>query len=104
MTYDVLIQRQAGGTYRATAIGWPDLSVVGNSEQMVIERIRQSIRERLEQGKLVQIEVDKAVTREATFIHPWRRFLGMWKNDTTFDDLLARMQAYRREMDEATAP
>ena len=54
MTYDILIQPQPEGTYRATAF----------SE------------------------------------HPWLPFLGMWKNDPTFDDLLDQIKAYRRELDE----
>jgi hypothetical protein len=102
MTYDVLIQSQPGGLYRATVLGWPELSVTGDSEQTVIERIWQAIRERLEQGKLVRIEVDGKVTSMTTLEHPWLRFLGMWKDDPTFDDLLARMETYRRELDEAT--
>lgn len=100
MTYDILIQPQPGGAYRATVLGWPELDVVGNSEQTVIERIGQTIRERLRHGKLVRIEVGNDAIKTTTVDHPWVRFLGMWKDDSTFDDLLDRMTAYRRELDE----
>jgi hypothetical protein len=100
MTYDILIQPQPGGTYRATALGWPDLSETGDSEQTVIERIRQAIRERLAQGKVVQIQVDDSAVETAASEHPWLPFLGMWKNDPTFDDLLDQIETYRRELDE----
>ena len=100
MTYDVLIQPQPGGMYRAIALSWPDLSAVGDSEQTAIEHIRQAIRERLAQGKIVRIEVDGKVAEATAPEHPWLPFLGIWKNDPTFDDLLARMEAYRRELDE----
>jgi len=99
MTYDILIQSQTGGTYRATVLGWPGVSAVGDSEQTAIKRVRQAIRERLAQGKLVRIEVDENVTETAAPKHPWFPFLGMWKNDPTFGDLLARMEAYRCELD-----
>ena len=94
MTYDVLIQPQSDGAYRATALGWADLSVESNSQQAVLERIRRAIRERLAQGILVQVEVEETPAE-----HPWGRFLGMWKDDPTFDDLLAQMAAYRHKLD-----
>lgn len=97
MTYDILIQPQPGGIYRATVLGWPDMSAVGDSEQTVIKRIRQAIRERLGRSKIVRIEVGEAITETAAPAHPWLPFLGMWKHDPTFDDLLARMEAYRRD-------
>ena len=100
MTYDILIQPQPGGTYRATVLGWPDLSAVGDSEQTVIERVRQALRERLAQSKVVRIEVGETVTKTTAPDHLWLPFLGMWKDDPTFDDLLARIEAYRRELDE----
>jgi hypothetical protein len=99
MKYDVLIQPQPGDGYRATVLGWPDLSVSGDSEQAVLEHIREAIQDRLAQAKIVRIEVGEGVGR-----HPWLPFLGMWQDDPTFDDLLARMQEYRRELDQTTEP
>ena len=102
VTYDILIQPQPGGTYRATALGWPDLNVIGDSEQTVLERIRQAIRERLAQGKVVRIEIDGKAAKATVPAHPWLPFLGMWRDDPTFEDLLARMETYRRELDETS--
>ena len=102
MTYDILIQPQPEGTYRATVLGWPDLSAVSDNDQTVIERIRQIVRERLAQGKIVRIDVDGNVAETADPEHPWLPLLGMWRDDPTFDDLLARMEAYRRELDETS--
>jgi predicted RNase H-like HicB family nuclease len=98
MTYNILIQPQPENVYRATVLGWPDLSVVGDSEQTVLKRIKEAIRERLAQGRIVQIEVEENVA--AAPEHPWLPFLGMWKDDPTFDDFIAQMEAYRRELDE----
>jgi predicted RNase H-like HicB family nuclease len=68
MTYDILIQPQSENLYRATVLGWPDLSVVGNSEQTIIERIRQIIREQLSQGKVARIEIDEDSVAAATHL------------------------------------
>ena len=70
MTYDILIQPQPGDTYCAIALGWPDLRAVGDSEQTAVERIRQAIRERLAQGKVVRIEIDGKVAEAAAPQHP----------------------------------
>jgi len=101
MTYNVLIQPQSGGTYRATVLGWPDITATGNSEQTAIERVRRAIRERLGQGKLIRVEVDEDIAASSVE-HSWLRTLGMWKDDPTFDDFLARMDADRRELDTAS--
>ena len=103
-TYDVLIQSQAGGMFRAIVLGWPDLSAVGDSEQMAVERIRRAIRERLAQGKVVRVEVDQEVVEASTAAQPWTPFLGMWQNDPTFDDFAGQVEQYRRELDEAPTP
>jgi len=102
MTYDVLIQPQTESTYRATVLGWPDLSVVGDDEQTVLKRVVQAIRAQLQRGRIVRIEVEEGVVVLPAAEHPWLRFLGAWEDDPTFDDLAARMEAYRRELDETS--
>lgn len=102
MTYDVLIQPQPEGVYRATVLGWPDLNAVGASEQTVIDRIRQAIRKQLAQGKIVQVEVAETIPGTDALTHPWLPFLGMWRDDPTFDDFLTKMEVYRHELDEMT--
>ena len=86
--------------YRATVLGWPELSVEGNSEQTAIERVRQALKKWLAQGKIVRIEVDNPDIETNTLTHPWLSFLGMWKDDPTFDDFLTRIETYRHELDE----
>lgn len=103
MTYDVLIQPVGEGAYQATVLGWPDLNVVGDSETAVVEGIKKEIQGRLANSKILQLEIEESLTAETHVDHPWKPFLGMWREDPTFDDFLARMEAYRREVDEASA-
>lgn len=102
MTYNVLIQHRSENTYQATVLGWPDLIVTGGSEQEALEAIRHALRERLAQSKIVQIEIDEPASGTAFLEHLWQPYLGMWKNDPTFDGFLDNMQAYRHELDEKT--
>ncbi|MBN1888507.1 MAG: hypothetical protein JW850_10970 [Thermoflexales bacterium] len=96
MTYDILVRPQPGGTWQATVLGWPELSVASDSEQGAIERIRQEMHARLAGGKVVRVDVETA-----TSDHPWLPFLGIWKDDPTFDDFVGEMESYRRELDES---
>lgn len=50
--------------------------------------------ERPSQGEIVIIEIGKLE-------HPWLKGAGMFKDDPTYDDFLAEIEAYRREVDEA---
>ena len=100
MTYDVLVQPQSEGVYRATLMGWPELSVVGNSEQTAVSRVQQLLKKWLAQGKIVRIDVDEAVSEADTSAHAWSSFLGMWQDDPTFDDFVEKMESYRHEIDE----
>ncbi len=101
MTYDVLIQPLARGTYQATVLGWPDLNVVGDSEIAVVERIKKELQTRLAKSKILHLEIEDSVAAKTHSDHPWTPFLGMWQEDQSFDDFLAKMEAYRREVDEA---
>ena len=99
MTYDVLVQPQSEGIYRATLLGWPELSVVGNSEQTAVSRVQQMLKKWLKQGKIVRIDVDDPIVKADPETHSWAPFLGMWKDDPTFDDFLEEIETYRREVD-----
>jgi hypothetical protein len=101
MRYDVLIQPQPYG-FQAIVLGWPDLQVIGESESLVIEQIKKAIKERLTNGKLLHLnlETDEIKMMQPETNHLWSPFLGMWADDPTFDDFLAKMASYRHQLDE----
>jgi predicted RNase H-like HicB family nuclease len=101
MTYDILIQPLPQGTFQATVLGWPDVSAVGDSEITVIERIKNALRVRLTKSKILRIDLDNDLTMETPHNHLWSPFLGMWRDDPTFDDFIGKMKTHRSEVDEA---
>ena len=36
--------------------------------------------------------------------HTWLPFMGMWKDDPTFDEFVEEIESFRREMDELCEP
>ncbi len=79
----------------ATVLGWPDLMIKGKTEEETLNNVRQAVTSRLQQSKFVTLDIQDDESND-----PWMKFAGMWENDPTFDDFLAEIAAYRRELDE----
>ena len=96
MGYDILVQPQSKGEYRATILGWPDLVATGQSEQAALEQVKMALRIQLSRSKIVHVSEDEVDTDKHHAEHPWQQFLGMWKEDETFDDFVEQMAIYRQ--------
>jgi hypothetical protein len=75
-------------------LGWPDCTVEGPSRHEVIRRARQILTDLLAEAELIQIEIEPPRARSALL-----QFAGMWAEDDTFDEFVAAMGAYRRDVD-----
>ncbi|MBG1262744.1 type II toxin-antitoxin system HicB family antitoxin [Nostoc commune] len=94
LTYDVVIENQQDGTVKATLLGLPDCQGLGNTETEAIEKLSQSLQTRLETAKIVTLEIEPPKAE-----NPWMKFAGMFKDDPQFDEMLAYIEADRRELD-----
>ncbi len=101
MGYDILVQPQPKGEYRATILGWPDLVATAQSEQAALDQVKKVLRLQLSRSKIVHVSDDEVDTDKHHTEHPWQQFLGMWKEDETFDDFVEKMTSYRQEQDQA---
>ena len=95
MRVSILLQPNLPEGYMATVLGWPDLMIKGKTEEETLNNVRQEVTSRLQQSKFVTLEIHDDESND-----PWMKFAGMWENDPTFDDFLAEIAAYRRELDE----
>jgi len=95
MRVSILLQPNLPEGYRATVLGWPDLMIKGKTEEETLNNVRQAVTSRLQQSKFVTLDIQDDESND-----PWMKFVGMWENDPTFDDFLAEIAAYRRELDE----
>jgi predicted RNase H-like HicB family nuclease len=94
MQYQVLVQSDPEKGYVSAVLGIPDCVAEGRTKEEAVANAKTALAERLAQGEVVTIEVE---TPQAA--HPWLKYFGMWKDDPTFDDFLAEIEAYRREVD-----
>jgi predicted RNase H-like HicB family nuclease len=93
MTCQVFLQLMADNGYKAIPLAFPDCEAVGRTRDEALSNLKSVLSARLAQGELVTVEVGEPD-------HPWRKWSGVFKDDPTYDDFLAEIEAYRRQMDE----
>ncbi|MGJ5630803.1 hypothetical protein [Nostoc sp. CALU 1950] len=92
LNYDVLIENQPDGGVSATVLGLPDFKGSGVTKEEALEKVIQLLQERKPEIVTLEIEPPQAE-------HPWMKFAGMFKDDPQFDEMLAYIEADRRELD-----
>ena len=93
LNYSILIEAKENG-YQATVWGLPDCQVFATTKEEAINNLHELMENRLKNVEIVTQEIESPTTE-----HPWMKFAGMFKDDPQFDDMLADIEAYRRELD-----
>ena len=94
-SYKVLIEHQPEGKISAIVLGWQDCQVQGATKEEALNKLRQLLTTRLQNTEIVSLDIEIPFSE-----HPWMKFAGMFKDDPDFEDVLADIQSYRRELDE----
>ncbi|WP_448539757.1 type II toxin-antitoxin system HicB family antitoxin [Roseiflexus sp.] len=96
MTMYVLIENKPTGRVTASLIGWPSMTVQGNTEVEAMNALRQLIASHLKDARIVPLDIETERT--------WLQTAGVFKDDpfaAEFDEL---MSGYRREHDDENSP
>jgi predicted RNase H-like HicB family nuclease len=93
LNYSVLVEATEGG-YQATVWGLPDCQVFAQTREDALNNLHEVVKIRLQNAEIVVQEIEAPKTE-----HPWMKFAGKYKDDPQFDDMLADIEAYRRELD-----
>jgi hypothetical protein len=92
MKYTILVEKNEGH-YQASVPALPGCVAEGMTRANTLEKIQQAIIDRLSKVEITTIDVE-------TVADPWEPFIGMWKEDSTWDEFQAEILAYRNEMNE----
>jgi hypothetical protein len=87
----VQIRPEPGGQFTAQLLGLADLHVTAATREEAVEQLRALIRQRLESGSLVCMDIPRE--------NPLMRWFGHAKDDPTFGDYLEEIRKYREEVD-----
>ncbi len=90
MTCDILIRPTESG-FAATILGLPDCTTEAATRDEAIQRVKAEAEDLLAKSEIVQAEINGTPARKS--------FAGMWANDSTFNDFVAAMKAYREDLD-----
>ena len=93
MQYQVFIEPHPDKAYIAFVIGVPDCVAEGRTIEEAIANAKAALTERLAQGEIVTIEMTS--TDSTGSENPWLDNFGRFKDDPTFDDFSAEIEADR---------
>ncbi|BAY13702.1 type II toxin-antitoxin system HicB family antitoxin [Calothrix sp. NIES-2098] len=93
LNYSVLVEAKEGG-YQATVWGLPDCQVFAPTREEALYNLHELVNNRLQNVEIIVQEIEAPKTE-----HPWMKFAGMFKDDPMFDEVLAYIDEYRRELD-----
>jgi predicted RNase H-like HicB family nuclease len=100
MQYQVFVQSFPNNGFVAAVIGMPDCLAEGQTKEEAVANAKRALQSRLSEGEIVTIDVDPSPGLED---NPLLKHFGRFKDDPTFDDYLADIEAYRRQVDEEEA-
>jgi predicted RNase H-like HicB family nuclease len=103
MQYLVILEKH-DGAYTATVPALPGCCSQGVSEEEALHNIRAAIAETLARVTITTVEVEEtpkevAIQSKEDSVHTWAKYAGMWKDDPSFDDFLAQIEADRRQLE-----
>lgn len=97
MLYDVIVSRRKN-KYIARVKNWPEVMAERTSREAAIDEVKAKLLDYLsDQIEVVQVEIPV----QAKTGNPWLDTFGWFKDDPTFEDLQAKIAAYRQEIDQA---
>ena len=94
MKYSVVIEKDKGH-YRAFVPAIPNCVAEGGTRADTLDKIRKAIVDRLSKIEITTIEVEPPPAAD-----PWEPFIGMWKDDPTWEEFQMEIAAYRQKADD----
>ena len=79
----------------------PECKAEATTKEEAIEKAKRVLHARLAQSEIVTVEIEAPAAKPSE--PPLMKHFGRFKDDDTFDDFLAHIDAYRRQLDEEEA-
>jgi hypothetical protein len=90
----IAVAQQPNGQWLAQALGWANCQTQAASREAAIASIQHTLNDRLTHMDLVFIDLPTPPIED-----PWMKHAGMFKDEPLFDQVLAEIATYRRELD-----
>ena len=95
MTLKIIVRPVEAG-YEATILGLADCKVSAATRDAALEQAQQAAEAWLAECEIVELEVSPGHLRRKKAIE---KYIGRWKDDPLWDEFIAAMAEYRRQLD-----
>jgi hypothetical protein len=96
-TAHVIIKNESDRTVSAALLGWPECKAFGETRSQALQNLHDLVNAQLAEAEIVSVKLTSSRSN-----NPWVRLAGKYENDPQYDEVLAHIEEYRRELDAET--
>lgn len=96
-TAHVIIKNESDRTVSAALLGWPECKAFGETRSQALQNLHELVNALLAEAEIVSVKLTNSRSN-----NPWVRLAGKYENDPYYDEVLAHIEEYRRELDAET--
>jgi len=96
-TYHIIIKNESDRTVSAALLGWPECKAFGETRSQALQNLHDLVNAQLAEAEIVSVKLTSSRSN-----NPWVRLAGKYENDPHYDEVLAHIEEYRRELDAET--
>ncbi|MCW6053162.1 hypothetical protein K4039_24600 [Lyngbya sp. CCAP 1446/10] len=96
-TAHIIIKNESDRTVSAALLGWPECKAFGQTRSQALQNLHDLVNTQLAEAEIVSVKLTSSRSN-----NPWVRLAGKYENDPQYDEVLAHIEEYRRELDAET--
>ena len=96
-TVQIIIKNESDRTVSAALLGWPECKAFGETRSQALQNLHDLVNAQLAEAEIVSVKLTNSRSN-----NPWVRLAGKDENDPQYDEVLAHIEEYRRELDAET--
>jgi hypothetical protein len=96
-TAHIIIKNELDRTVSAALLGWPECKAFGETRSQALQNLHDLVNAQLAEAEIVSVKLTSSRSN-----NPWVRLAGKDENDPQYDEVLAHIEEYRRELDAET--
>ena len=96
-TAHIIIKNESDRTVSAALLGWPECKAFGETRSQALQNLHELVNAQLAEAEIVSVKLTNSRSN-----NPWVRLAGKYENDPYYDEVLAHIEEYRRELDAET--
>lgn len=96
-TAHIIIKNESDRTVSAALLGWPECKAFGETRSQALQNLHDLVNAQLAEAEIVSVKLTNSRSN-----NPWVRLAGKDENDPQYDEVLAHIEEYRRELDAET--